>query len=470
MKKAAAYIRVSTDEQTEFSPSSQIRKIRLFAEEKNYCLPDEFIFRDEGISGRNAENRPEFMRMISTAKAVPRPFDVIIVWKFSRFARNREDSIIYKSILRKQCGIDVISVSEQLSDDNSAVLMEAIYEAMDEFYSLNLAEEVKRGMNEKFISGGIISQPPFGYKVNSGMFLPDENAETVRKIFSDFINGNSYRKIAEKLNICGIRTSRGNFFESRNIEYIISNPVYTGKLRRSTGKKTRFHENAETVRGMHKPLISEEIFAEAQKRRRIIKNLYPPFQKSKPAEYMLKGLVRCSDCGGILCLQRKNNSLQCHNYAKGKCMISHSVKLEKINQIITEKILSDMGDITFEINIHQKNIQQNSPEFFHSLAEKEKKKLIRIKSAYENGIDTIEEYRENKEKILRRIQSLEKNLREINSDITLPENKTIKTSISEIIKGNYPEQIKNIILRCFTDRIIFDRQNNTIEIYYKSYP
>ena len=129
-----------------------------------------------------------------------------------------------------------------------------------------------------------------------------------------------------------------------------------------------------------------------------------------------------------------------------------------------------MGDITFEINIHQKNIQQNSPEFFHSLAEKEKKKLIRIKSAYENGIDTIEEYRENKEKILRRIQSLEKNLREINSDITLPENKTVKTSISEIIKGNYPEQIKNIILRCFTDRIIFDRQNNTIEIYYKPYP
>ena len=466
MKKAAAYIRVSTEEQTEFSPASQIRKIRAFAEEKGYILPDEFIFRDEGISGRSAEKRPEFMRMIAYARTVPRPFDVIIVWKFSRFARSREDSIIYKSMLRKQCGIDVISVSEQLSDDNSSVLMEAIYEAMDEFYSLNLAQEVKRGMNEKFLSGGVISQSPLGYKMHGGIFSPDENAETVRKIFSDFINGNSYRQIANELNSCGIRTSRGNDFESRSIEYIISNPVYIGKIRRSSGDRTRFHENAETTDGMHKPLVSEEIFEKAQERRKIIKSLYPPYQKGKPAEYMLKGLVRCSDCGGVLCLQKKYQSLQCHNYAKGKCRISHSVKLEKINKII-ERISHDMGDIPVEIRIERKNTNENSPEFFNDLIYKERKKLVRIKDAYENGIDSLEEYKENKEKVLKKIQSLENSLSKINSMTVIHDN-LIHTDISGLINGEYPEKIKNIILRCFIDRIIFDRKKNTVEIFYKS--
>lgn len=82
------------------------------------------------------------MRMIATAKKNPKPFDAILVWKFSRFARNRQDSIVYKSMLRKELGIDVISVSEYIGDDKMSIITEAIIEAMDEYYSVNLAEEV----------------------------------------------------------------------------------------------------------------------------------------------------------------------------------------------------------------------------------------------------------------------------------------------------------------------------------------
>jgi len=139
--------------------------------------------------------------MIGTAKLKPKPFDVILLWKFSRFARNREDSIVYKSMLRKQCGIDVISISEQLGEDKTSILIEALIEAMDEYYSLNLAEEVKRGMNEKFSQGGVVSQPPFGYRMENGIFVPDEtNAQVVRMIFSDYISGMRARQIASKLN------------------------------------------------------------------------------------------------------------------------------------------------------------------------------------------------------------------------------------------------------------------------------
>ena len=229
MKTVAAYIRVSTEDQIEFSPASQLKQIRKYAKEHDMILPDDFVFIDEGISGRKADKRPGFQRMIGTAKIKPAPFETILLWKFSRFARNREDSIVYKSMLRKQCGIDVVSISEPLGEDKTSVLLEAVIEAMDEFYSLNLSEEVRRGMNEKFSRGGVVSQPPFGYKIGDGVFVPDEvNAPIVQMIFKDYIGGMTYRQLAHKLNAMGVRTTHGNTFGNRNVEYIISNPVYTG--------------------------------------------------------------------------------------------------------------------------------------------------------------------------------------------------------------------------------------------------
>lgn len=101
MQTAAAYIRVSTKDQTELSPDSQIRLVRDYAKAHGMILPEEYIFRDDGLSGRKAEKRPAFMRMIAAAKEKPRPFDVILLWKYSRFARNQEESIVYKSLLKR---------------------------------------------------------------------------------------------------------------------------------------------------------------------------------------------------------------------------------------------------------------------------------------------------------------------------------------------------------------------------------
>ena len=145
---AAAYIRVSTEDQAEYSPDAQLVEIRKYAAAHGYIIPNEFVFLDEGISGKHTGKRQAFQQMIGLAKTKPKPFDAVLLWKFSRFARNREDSIVYKSMLRRQLGIEVISISEPLTDDKTSILMEAIIEAMDEYYSINLAEEVKRGMTE----------------------------------------------------------------------------------------------------------------------------------------------------------------------------------------------------------------------------------------------------------------------------------------------------------------------------------
>ena len=106
--------------------------------------------------------------MISMAKSKPVPFQTILVWKFSRFARNQEESIVYKSMLKKQCGIEVVSTSEPLIEGPFGSLIERIIEWMDEYYSINLSGETSRGMTEKALRGGYQSSPPLGYKAVGG--------------------------------------------------------------------------------------------------------------------------------------------------------------------------------------------------------------------------------------------------------------------------------------------------------------
>ena len=108
MLKGAAYIRVSTDRQDEYSPDAQKRLIYEYAEKNNINISPEHIYTEIGISGKKADKRPQFQQMIATCKDKEHPIDVILVWKFSRFARNQEESIFYKNMLSR-IGIDVVS-------------------------------------------------------------------------------------------------------------------------------------------------------------------------------------------------------------------------------------------------------------------------------------------------------------------------------------------------------------------------
>ena len=476
MKTAAAYIRVSTDDQVEYSPGSQLKAIRKYAKEHQLILPEEFIFIDEGISGRKADKRPSFQRMIGTAKLKPKPFDTILLWKFSRFARNRQDSIVYKSMLRKQCGIDVVSISEQLGEDNTSILIEALIEAMDEYYSLNLAEEVKRGMNEKFSRGGVVSQPPFGYKMKDGIFAPDEvNAPIVQMMYSDYLAGMGAREIAMKLNDMGIRTTKGKLFENRTVEYILTNVTYTGKLRRSKNGRDnldRFHEstdNTTIIDGRHEPIISADIFEAVQNKRAEVKRSYTRYARQAPVEFMLKGIVRCDSCGATLTMSAGKTSLQCHNYARGACNVSHSVTLKKINAAVIERLKADFEQQTFTLDIAEQKQKSTTPDL-SALIEREKKKLSRIREAYMSGIDTLEEYQENKQAIQSRIDELtasappapldEEQIRETISG-------RVQAGLKILESDETSETLKNITIRSIVDRIVYIKPKGIIEIFYK---
>lgn len=472
MKTAAAYIRVSTDDQIEYSPSSQLEKIQEYAKKNDYILPSEYIFIDEGISGRTAAKRPAFNKMIGIAKTKPKPFDAILLWKFSRFARNREDSIVYKSMLRKQCGIDVISISENIGDDKMSVIMEAMIEAMDEYYSINLGEEVRRGMNEKVQRGEAVTIPSFGYDIANGIYIPDtETAPVVQKIFEDFLDGKGMVTIARELNENGYRTRRGNKFENRTVKYILQNPVYIGKIRWTpTGKANHRKNNKDTliINGTHEPIISQEIFDKVQEK--LSKGSVKYMRESSAKEpFMLQGLVRCSACGATLCMSANHTSLQCYAYAHGKCNVSHSISLAKINALVIETLDRCIEKSEFNLEFTaEKKTDENIP----LLIARENKKLERIKDAYENGVYTLEEYKKSRDSVQNKIAEFEKRLFARQSQITDKQSriqefheKTVQ--LMPLIKSPaMPEETKNTILKSFIRRIIFDRSKCDVQIFF----
>lgn len=232
LKLAAVYIRVSTDEQTELSPESQLETIRAYAEKSGYIIPEEYVFIDAGISGRSAAKRPRFNDMIAAAKQQEHPFDVILLWKFSRFARNQEESIVYKAMLRKS-RVDVVSVSEPIIEGPFGSLIERIIEWMDEYYSIRLSGEVKRSMTVNAQRGVRQTAPPFGYmagpKGGPSMVPEPAEADIIRECFSRYASGEIVWTLVSDLNARGIVTHRGGAIENRTIMYWLQNPVYIGK-------------------------------------------------------------------------------------------------------------------------------------------------------------------------------------------------------------------------------------------------
>lgn len=477
-KIAAAYIRVSTDDQVEYSPDAQLVEIRKYAAAHGYVLPNEFIFLDEGISGKHTEKRPEFNRMIGTAKQKPRPFDAILLWKFSRFARNREDSIVYKSMLRRELGIDVISISEPLADDKMSIIMEAMIEAMDEYYSLNLAEEVKRGMTEKARRGGLQSTPSFGYRAEGNVLVPvPEEAALVRSIFDRFIAGEGLFPIAKWLNDMGVKTHRGNRFENRTIEYILRNPVYIGKMRWNPTGRTRrdfSNENIILADAQHQPLISQETWDAAQRRMAAVKAQWK-YHGRPVTEHKrwMSGLIRCADCGSTL-IFASPRYWKCNGYVRGRCRSTQHVTDEKL----TEMLLTLMErDTQQEIPVSYHIVRSRPEAMDESALLKEQRsqldaKLERLREAYLSGVEDLASYAAAKAALEKRAAQIDQRLQ----SLTAPADQKaadllMKEQISrclEILRDpNASMEQKHTAAHEAIDRCIFSKEANSLRIFYR---
>lgn len=487
----ALYIRVSTDDQLEFSPDAQKRALTEYAKKNGYAIDENYIFIDEGISGTSAKKRPAFMRMIATAKSKPKPFDAILVHKFDRFARSREDSVVYKSLLRKECDIKVISITEQLEDDKFSVILEAMLEAMAEYYSLNLSDEVMKGMTEKARRGGVQSSPVLGYDIIDNKYVVNENeAKLVKMAFEKYLNGESFRDIASYFNLIGATNKRGNRFQNRIIKYMLQNPVYYGMVRwnyatqKGKGRKINNENEWIIAKGVHDPLVSEEMFFSVQEK---ISASAKHYTRKPGTEYKhwLGGLLRCSRCGGTLTYFGYSKSsltpnskytgyFACNKHNKGSCDTKNNISVKNAEYEVknlllrVNELLQEEGEIN--LNIEVKTSIDIS--LLESQLEKLNRRMEMAKKAYLAEVDSLDEYKNNKKTIQQEIDAVKK---EINScedfcNVRNELSKKVSSAIDILDDKDISIKTKNDVLKEFISSIVYDRVLDTLEInlYYNS--
>ena len=482
LRIGAAYIRVSDERQDEYSPDSQLKKIREYAAKDGIMIPDEYVFYDDGISGRSAKKRGDFNRMIATAREKDHPFEVIYVWKFSRFARNQEEALVYKNLLRKN-GVSVVSVSEPIPEGHFGTLIERIIEWMDEFYSINLGTEVIRGMTEKVTRGEPTCAPPIGYVMRDKKWYPDEEgctAALVREIFERYANGEKMRQIALDLGERGVRTRQGNKPENRWIEYILRNPAYTGKLRwsmdgvRAVSKRDYENENVMIIDGQHEPLISLDLWELVQSMLKANRKEYPKHaRKDQPVEYMLKGLVRCSACGSTLTAggysgKNKTRCLQCCDYAKGICKTSHSVTIPNIEAAFINGLRETVKEKQFTIVPKITKKPDTAAIDYDKLIALEERRLQRAKEAYLAEIDTIEQYSENKKEITARIDDLRaRQTKETPVEVDIDVFAAKAMGVLELLeRDDVSPMAKNEALHTIIEKVVYEKANNNLAIFF----
>lgn len=483
LKIAAVYIRVSTDDQVELSPDSQLSELRSWAAKNNYLIPDEHVYVDDGISGRSARKRPGFNGMIAAAKQQPRPFDAILLWKFSRFARNQEESILYKAMLRRN-GIDVISISEPIVDGPFGGLIERIIEWMDEYYSIRLSGEVKRSMTLNAQRGRRQIAPPFGYALSpadasGGRKMVPEPAEAalVREVFSRFIAGEGLFPLAKWLNSVGARTHRGGAMENRTVEYMLRNPVYIGKIRWTpTGRTRRDFDNPDTIiaDGDHEAIIDEATWEAAQARMRAVKEQWG--YKARPSHELkdwMGGVVRCADCGATLIFAQPHY-FKCNNYARGRCRSSQHVHVDRLHEALLERLRADLdhaGALTYELTISQES-GGDEIRRLEQAVEALDRKLARVRDAYASGIDSLEEYRQFRVEIdaeraaaRSRIDELRGRLDPAAAVETL--RASLAAALDTLEAPDASKEQKNSALRSIVHSCTFDRSAMRLQIIYR---
>ena len=331
--KTALYARVSSDKQdVDLSIAGQLRSLRDYAVRNGYEIIKEFV--DQAESGRSASSRPAFNEMIALSKANRPPFEVILVWKFSRFARSRMDSITYKALLRSR-GIKLMSINEPLDDTPVGQLLEGIIESVDEFYSANLGQDIKRGMRENASRGFFNhSKAPYGLhrvpvKDGSKMrwkLAPDRDDSTsvqvIRRIFDLAMKNLGCKEIAKTVNAEGYRNRNGNLWSGTTVHLVLTNEAYCGvlvwggrqgRLAAKSGVEPIRVENAWPA------VIPKETFTLIRQKMssKSPKSIHPRIVASF---YILSGILYCS-CGHAMI----GRSAKSHKYYYYHC--NHNYKM-----------------------------------------------------------------------------------------------------------------------------------------------
>lgn len=482
-----AYCRYSSDAQRDgYSIEAQRKAIMEYCKRMNYNILEFYI--DEAKTGTN-DNRDAFQRMIHDSNKGL--FKAVIVHKLDRFSRDRYNSVIYRKKL-KDSGVKLISVLENIDDDNPEdLILLSVLEGMADYYSKNLAREVRKGMNEaakQGLSTGGVS--PFGYKVDKSIrrLVPNDKAQYVRMMFEMFANGSSTLDIETKLNDLGITTGTGKMWTTKAIRKILENEVYCGvklwnSYRTNKHPETTNHDNIIRVNDAHEAIVSRELFDKVQylisSNKKVCQVKY-----RNPHKYLLTGYLFCKKCGKPIsgaCSTSKSKKIHYYYKCKG-ATVKHTTKCSTpaIRQELLEsyviKVIADIfensGNInkwakdiievynkkigvtcdvaTLKANLNDLSKRKNRLLDLYLSGDLEKDIYISKLNELENGINTI------KCELLKA---------EDNHTFTIEEIELALKLMIDDLKINNPEINKKGIFNALIDKIAID--NESMDLYLK---
>ncbi len=293
MTYAVIYARYSCDRQNEQSIDGQIRVCQEYAARNNIKIVG--IYVDRAMTGTN-DNRADFQRMLKDSDK--KEWQYVLVYKLDRFSRNKYEMAIHRKHL-KDNGVKILSAMENIPDTPEGILLESLLEGMNQYYSEELSQKTKRGMNEMRLKGNFIGGiVNYGYSLNpiyeqvngkqvlsaTKVIVNEEEAAVVKELFTEYANGKKIVDIAASLNARGVR-NRGEPFLRTTLYNMLRQEKYTGIYR----------INGMTYNQIYPPIITAELYDLAKVK--LEANKHGKHSKHTNAPYLLKGKIYCGCCG-----------------------------------------------------------------------------------------------------------------------------------------------------------------------------
>lgn len=508
-KYAAIYARVSTTEQADegYSIDEQIRVLREYCKREGYVIFDEYV--DRGISGKSIKGRPAIQQLLQDADE--KKFDLVLVWKMNRLARNSVDLMNMVEMFNRK-NIVFRSYTENYETETPAGKLQfQMLAAIAEYERNNIAENVKMGMLARAKEGRWNGGHVLGYDVveiegvnkkrkNTGLVINEREASIIRKIFHLYTTGNGYKSIANQINKAGYRTKLGKTFSLNAIKTIVTNPVYAGyiryNVRRDWNEKRRNHINPKPiiVKGEHQSIISEEVWRIAQE---VYKTRTCKPNRVHDGEFPLTGIMRCPKCNAGMVIGRTTNKLKdgtkkvleyyvcgawknkgtvaCNSYAV-RTDYADPYVLNKIEELMTsDKLIQQLVN---SINYKQESliapIQREYQQYADDLVALEKK-LSKLLDAYMEEVISKDNYQvkaRNLETQISSIKELMTPLKEqlsstVSSEVTFEQIKNVLQNFQKAFQQSLTREQRKRLLHLLIHQITIDEERKIESIQLK---
>ncbi len=332
-KKIAAYARVSTME--EHQSGSYELQVEYYTDyiQQNPAWELYKVFADEGITGTSTKNRAGFLEMIEDAKAGK--IDYIITKSISRFARNTLDCLSTVRMLKnlpKPCGIYFEKENLDTLDSKSELFL-TILSSMAQEESRSISENTKWGVQKRFSQGKphIPTTYFLGYDTDEEgeIFIDEAQAEIVRRIYKDLLDGRGTPTIAKNLTKEGLKTARGNKTWTSDAVYkILRNEKYMGHCLAQksvtvdflTHKRVRNkdHQPQYFIRNTHPAIISEEdwyaVQEELDRRNKMLRDPDEKYRMCYSGISPFSNRLFCGECGRPVTRRRMTSTRKGQKY------------------------------------------------------------------------------------------------------------------------------------------------------------